>query len=167
MFKDLENSEIKEYVVYVGRKTKVVKGGRNFSIAVLVVVGDHQGSVGFGLGKAKEVADARRKAAHAARRSMKAFPVGRTVPHKISASFGAASVIIRSAPPGTGLIAGGAMRDIFNALGVRDVVAKAVGSTNPHSLIRATFAALQAFASPEQVAERRGISVDYLLSQVN
>src|SRR5579863_7379953 len=145
-----EESEFAEKLVNINRVAKVVKGGRRFGFAALVVVGDRTGRVGYGSGKAREVPEAIRKATEQARRGMIRVPLreGRTLHHDIADRYGAGSVIVRAAPPGTGIIAGGPMRAIFEALGVQDVVAKSVGSPNPHNMIKATFEALQRVTSP-------------------
>jgi small subunit ribosomal protein S5 len=160
-----EDSEFAEKLVSINRVAKVVKGGRRFGFAALVVVGDRKGRVGFGAGKAREVPEAIRKATEQARRGLVRVPLreGRTLHHDMADSYGAGKVIIRAAKPGTGIIAGGPMRAIFEALGVQDVVAKSVGSSNPHNMIRATFAALTHATSPRAVAARRGKKVSDLL----
>ena len=153
--------ELIEKLVHINRVAKVVKGGRRFGFAALVVVGDGKGRVGHGHGKAKEVPEAIRKATEAAKRSMVriALREGRTLHHDVKGRFGAGHVVMRAAPPGTGIIAGGPSRAVFEALGVGDVVAKSVGTSNPYNLIRATFAGLTACQSPRQVAARRGLKV--------
>src|ERR1700722_12504069 len=160
-----EDSEFAEKLVSINRVAKEVKGGRRFGFAALVVVGDRKGRVGFGAGKAREVPEAIRKATEQARRGLVRVPLreGRTLHHDMADSYGAGKVIIRAAKPGTGIIAGGPMRAIFEALGVQDVVAKSVGSSNPHNMIRATFAALTHATSPPGVAERRGKKISDLL----
>jgi small subunit ribosomal protein S5 len=144
-----------------------VKGGRRFGFAALVVVGDRKGRVGYGSGKAREVPEAIRKATEQARRGLVRVPLreGRTLHHDVADSFGAGKVIIRAAKAGTGIIAGGPMRAIFEALGVQDVVAKSVGSSNPHNMIKATFAALNLATSPRAVAARRGKKVNEVLGR--
>jgi small subunit ribosomal protein S5 len=163
--RDREESEFAEKLVSINRVAKVVKGGRRFGFAALVVVGDRKGRVGYGSGKAREVPEAIRKATEQARRGLVRVPLreGRTLHHDIADSYGAGKVIIRAAKPGTGIIAGGPMRAIFEALGVQDVVAKSVGSSNPHNMIKATFAALAHTTSPRAVAARRGKKVADLL----
>jgi small subunit ribosomal protein S5 len=148
-------------LVSINRVAKVVKGGRRFGFAALVVVGDGKGKVGYGTGKAKEVQDAVRKATDGAKKSMVRIPLreSRTLHHDVKGRFGAGRVIIRSAPPGTGIIAGGPMRAIFEALGVHDVVAKSTGTSNPHNMVKATFAALKLMNSPRAVASRRSMKV--------
>src|SRR5580700_7836032 len=160
-----EDSEFSEKLVNINRVAKVVKGGRRFGFAALVVVGDRKGRVGYGSGKAREVPEAIRKATEQARRGLVRVPLreGRTFHHDIADRYGAGKVIIRAAKPGTGIIAGGPMRAIFEALGVQDVVAKSVGSSNPHNMIKATFAALTHATSPRAVATRRGKKVSDLL----
>jgi small subunit ribosomal protein S5 len=151
------DSEFTEKLVHINRVAKVVKGGKRFGFAALVVLGDLKGRVGFGHGKAREVPEAIRKATEAARRSLLKVPLreGRTVHHDSEGRHGSGRVVIRSAPPGTGIIAGGAMRAVFEMLGVRDVVAKSLGSTNPYNVVRATFDGLKAQENPRAVAARR------------
>jgi len=165
--KNEEASEFIDKLVSINRTTKVVKGGRRFGFAALVVVGDGKGRIGFGKGKAKEVADAKRKATEAARRNMIKVPLreGRTIHHDIKTTAGAGGVIIRTAAPGTGIIAGGPMRAIFEALGVKDVVAKSFGSSNPYNMVNSTFKALQLIQSPKSTAARRGKKVNEIVSQ--
>src|SRR5579872_4616346 len=160
-----EESEFTEKLVNINRVAKVVKGGRRFGFAALVIVGDRKGRVGYGSGKAREVPEAIRKATEQARRGLVRVPLreGRTFHHDIADRYGAGKVIIRAAKPGTGIIAGGPMRAIFEALGVQDVVAKSVGSSNPHNMIKATFAALTHVTSPRAVAARRGKKVSDLI----
>src|SRR5437870_11678404 len=156
-----EPSEFIDKLVHINRVAKVVKGGRRFGFAALVIVGDRKGRVGYGAGKAREVPEAIRKATEQARKSMIRVPLreGRTLHHDIADRYGAGKVIMRAAKPGTGIIAGGPMRAIFEALGVQDIVAKSVGSSNPHNMIKATFAALSHVTSPRAVAARRGKKV--------
>jgi small subunit ribosomal protein S5 len=165
--REREESEFAEKLVSINRVAKVVKGGRRFGFAALVVVGDGKGRVGYGSGKAREVPEAIRKATEQARRGMVRIPLrdGRTLHHDIADSYGAGKVIIRAAKPGTGIIAGGPMRAIFEALGVQDVVAKSIGSSNPHNMIKATFAALGRINSPRAVAARRGKKVGDILGR--
>ncbi|MBB3065675.1 MULTISPECIES: 30S ribosomal protein S5 [Limibacillus] len=160
-----EDSDLIEKLVGINRVAKVVKGGRRFGFAALMVVGDGRGRVGFGHGKAREVPEAIRKATEAAKRSMVRVPLreGRTLHHDVHGHYGAGLVVMRAAEPGTGIIAGGPMRAIFEALGVQDVVAKSVGSANPHNMIRATFDGLNNCASPRMVAQRRGKKVSDIL----
>jgi small subunit ribosomal protein S5 len=161
-----EESELIEKLVGINRVAKVVKGGRRFGFAALMIVGDGRGRVGFGHGKAREVPEAIRKATEAAKRGMVRVPLreGRTLHHDIHGHYGAGRVVMRSAEPGTGIIAGGPMRAIFEALGVQDVVAKSVGTANPHNMIRATFDALSRSVSPRMVAQRRGKKVSDVLT---
>ncbi|MCI0453153.1 MAG: 30S ribosomal protein S5 [Candidatus Latescibacteria bacterium] len=152
-----------ETTVYVNRVAKVVKGGRRFSFNALVCVGDGMGRVGIGLGKSNEISDAIRKAGENAKRSMVRIPLqGGTIPYQVYGKFGAGKVILKPATPGTGVIAGGAVRAIMESAGVRDVLAKSLGSTNPHNLIKATMTALQQLESAKDVARRRGISINQL-----
>jgi small subunit ribosomal protein S5 len=165
--REREESEFIEKLVGINRVAKVVKGGRRFGFAALVVVGDGMGRVGHGSGKAREVPEAIRKATDQARRNMIRVPLreGRTLHHDIESRFGAGRVIVRAAPQGTGIIAGGPARAIFEALGVKDVVAKSVGTSNPHNMIKATFEALTNVASPRAVAARRGKKVSEILGR--
>ncbi|MGP1395302.1 MAG: 30S ribosomal protein S5 [Inquilinaceae bacterium] len=153
-----EDSDLLERLVGINRVAKVVKGGRRFGFAAIVIVGDGRGRVGHGAGKAREVPEAIRKATEQAKRSMVRVPLreGRTLHHDIQGRYGAGNVVLRSAPPGTGIIAGGPMRAIFEALGVQDLVAKSTGSSNPHNMIKATFEALRLVEGPRAVATRRG-----------
>src|ERR671932_1641892 len=165
--RDREDTEFAEKLVSINRVAKVVKGGRRFGFAALVVVGDRKGRVGYGSGKAREVPEAIRKATEQARRGMIRVPLreGRTLHHDIASAYGAGKVIVRAAKPGTGIIAGGPMRAIFEALGVQDVVAKSVGGSNPQNMIKATFAALTQVTSPRAVAARRGKKVAEILGR--
>ncbi len=151
-------SEFSDKLVHINRVAKVVKGGKRFGFAALVVVGDLKGRVGFGHGKAREVPEAIRKANEAARRGLMRIPLreGRTLHHDTAGRHGSGRVVLRSAPAGTGIIAGGAMRAVFEMLGVQDVVAKSMGSTNPYNVVRATFDALRIQENPRGVAARRG-----------
>ncbi|HKP34148.1 MAG TPA: 30S ribosomal protein S5, partial [Sphingomicrobium sp.] len=159
--------EFVDKLVHINRVAKVVKGGRRFGFAALVVVGDQKGRVGFGHGKAREVPEAIRKATEAAKRGLIKVPLreGRTLHHDGLGHFGAGRVTIRTAPAGTGIIAGGPMRAIFESLGVADVVTKSVGTSNPYNMIRATFEALKDQASPRAVSQRRGKKVADLLGR--
>jgi len=154
-----------EKLVNVNRVAKVIKGGRRFSFSALVVVGDGRGRVGHGHGKAREVPDAVKKATERAKRKMIRVPLkeGRTLHHDVNGHYGAGNVILRAAVPGTGIIAGGPMRAVFEAIGIQDVVAKSVGSSNPFNMIRAMFEALGEANSPRQVAARRGKKVSEIL----
>src|SRR5678816_1338649 len=159
-----EESEFTDKLVHINRVAKVVKGGRRFGFAALVVVGDEKGRVGFGHGKAREVPEAIRKATDAAKRSLIRVPLreGRTLHHDVAGRHGAGKVYLRAAPPGTGIIAGGPMRAVFETLGMQDVVAKSLGSSNPYNMVRATFDALKHQDSPRSVAGRRGLKVSML-----
>ena len=146
----------------INRVAKVVKGGRRFSFAALVVVGDGNGMVGHGKGKAKEVPEAIKKATDVAKNNMIRVPLrqGRTLHHDIGGRFDSGKVYLRSAPSGTGVIAGGPMRAVFEALGIQDIVAKSVGTSNPHNMVRATFEALRSASSPKIIATRRGLKIN-------
>src|SRR3954467_7494174 len=161
------DGEFVDRLVHINRVAKVVKGGRRFGFAALVVVGDQKGRVGFGHGKAREVPEAIRKATDAAKRSLIRVPLreGRTLHHDVHGRWGAGKVILRAAPQGTGIIAGGPMRAVFETLGMQDVVAKSLGSSNPYNLVRATFSALKNEDSPRSVAARRGLKVSTLQSR--
>jgi small subunit ribosomal protein S5 len=156
-----------EKLVHINRVSKTVKGGKRFGFAALVVVGDGQGRVGFGHGKAREVPEAINKATAAAKKTMIRVPLkdGRTLHHDGKGHFGAGNVTVRSAPAGTGIIAGGPMRAVFESLGVADVVTKSVGTSNPYNMVRATFAALSEQTSPKSVAQRRGKKIADLLGR--
>ncbi len=162
-----EDTDLLDKLVHINRVAKVVKGGRRFSFAALVVVGDGRGRVGFGTGKAREVPEAIRKATERAKRTMIRVPLrdGRTLHHDMQGRYGAGKVVVRSAPPGTGIIAGGPMRAVFETMGVQDVVAKSLGSSNPHNMIKATFNALINIKSPRAVAARRGKKVSEIVSR--
>src|SRR5213593_4422769 len=159
-----EPSEFIDKLVHINRVAKVVKGGRRFGFAALVVVGDQKGRVGHGHGKAREVPEAIRKATDAAKRNLIRVPLreGRTLHHDVHGRHGAGKVLLRAAPPGTGIIAGGPMRAVFETLGMQDVVAKSLGSSNPYNMVRATFDALKHEDSPRAVAARRNIKVSTL-----
>ncbi|CAK0750813.1 30S ribosomal subunit protein S5 [Azospirillaceae bacterium] len=165
--RDREESELIEKLVSINRVAKVVKGGRRFGFAALVVVGDGKGRVGVGSGKAREVPEAIRKATDQAKRTMIRVPLreARTLHHDVFGHYGAGRVVLRSAPAGTGIIAGGPMRAIFEALGVQDVVTKSIGTSNPHNMIKATFDALGGVVSPRLVAARRGRRVSDILGR--
>src|SRR3954469_5787231 len=162
-----EPSEFIDKLVHINRVAKVVKGGRRFGFAALVVVGDQKGRVGHGHGKAREVPEAIRKATDAAKRNLIRVPLreGRTLHHDVRGRHGAAKVSLRAAPPGTGIIAGGPMRAVFDVLGMQDIVAKSIGSSNPYNMVRATFDALKHQDSPRSVAQRRNIKVSTLQSR--
>jgi len=164
-----ETPEFADRLVAINRVSKTVKGGKRFGFAALVVVGDQKGRVGFGKGKAKEVPEAIRKATEAAKRGLVRVPLkeGRTLHHDGHGRHGAGKVVLRTAPEGTGVIAGGPMRAVFEMLGVQDVVAKSVGSQNPYNMIRATLDALQFQASPRRVAQRRGKKVAEILRRAD
>jgi small subunit ribosomal protein S5 len=153
-----EEPELLEKLVGINRVAKLVKGGRRFGFAALVVVGDGKGRAGFGTGKAREVPEAIRKATEGAKRNMIRVPLrdGRTLHHDNKGFYGAGKVLLRAAPAGTGIIAGGPMRAVFEVLGIQDIVAKSIGSSNPHNMIKATFSALQLVQAPRAVAQKRG-----------
>ena len=158
-----EGSDLRDQVVFINRVTKVVKGGKNFSFAALVVVGDGKGKVGFGTGKAKEVPVAISKGIEKAKRNMRSVPLkGRTIPHQVIGRHGAGHVLLKPASPGTGVIAGGAVRAILESLGVQDVLTKCIGTQNPHNVVRATFEGLSQLKNVREVARLRGISVEQL-----
>ncbi|MGI9491835.1 MAG: 30S ribosomal protein S5 [Geminicoccaceae bacterium] len=161
------DGELVDKLVNVNRVAKVVKGGRRFGFSALVVVGDSKGRVGFGSGKAREVPEAVRKATEQAKRGMIRVPLrqGRTLHHDVEGRFGAGHVVLRAAPPGTGIIAGGPMRAVFEALGIGDVVAKSIGTSNPHNMVKATFAALRNINSPRSVAAKRGKKVGEIVGR--
>lgn len=153
--------ELSEHLVGINRVAKVVKGGRRFGFAALMIVGDGKGRIGTGHGKAKEVPEAIRKATEQAKRNMIRVPLreGRTLHHDVEGRYGAGKVFLRSAPQGTGIIAGGPLRAIFESLGIQDVVAKAIGSNNPYNMVNATIEALKKMENPRQIASRRGKKV--------
>ncbi len=161
-----DGDELVERLVGINRVAKVVKGGRRFGFAALMIVGDGKGRVGHGHGKAREVPEAIKKATDQAKRNMIRVPLreGRTLHHDVHGKHGAGKVFLRSAPAGTGIIAGGPMRAVFEAIGVQDVVAKAIGSNNPYSMVNATFAALKNIQSPRHVASRRSKNVKEIVS---
>ncbi|MCA0434451.1 MAG: 30S ribosomal protein S5 [Proteobacteria bacterium] len=160
-----KDSEFIDKLVHINRVAKVVKGGKRFGFAALVVVGDQKGRVGFGHGKAREVPEAVRKATEGAKRSLIRVPLreGRTLHHDVNGRWGAGKVTLRTAPAGTGIIAGGPMRAVFESLGMADVVAKSTGSSNPYNMVRATIDALKKQTSPRMVANRRGKKVSDVL----
>jgi small subunit ribosomal protein S5 len=164
---DREGSEIIDKLVAINRVAKVVKGGKNFAFAALVVVGDQKGRIGYGHGKAREVPEAIRKATEEAKRSMIRVPLreGRTLHHDAAGRWGAGKVYMRSAPAGTGVIAGGPMRAVFDVLGIKDVVAKSTGSSNPYNMVRATVDGLKHQASPRQIASKRGLKVQDIVGR--
>ncbi len=155
--------DLKERVIHINRVAKVVKGGRRFSFSALVVVGDEKGHVGVGLGKANEVPDAIRKGHDRAKKNLIKIPlIGGTIPHRVDGHAGAGKVILNPASPGTGVIAGGAMRPVLEAAGIHDVLCKIVGTSNPHNVVHATMAALMSLESVEDVARRRGKTVEQI-----
>ena len=162
-----EEQELFDKLVSINRVAKVVKGGRRFGFAALVVVGDGRGRVGCGSGKAREVPEAIRKATESASRQLIRVPLreGRTLHHDVTGRYGAGKVVLRAAPPGTGVIAGGPMRAIFESLGVQDVVAKSTGSQNPHNMVKATMSALESLESPKNIASKRGKKIGDIVSR--
>ena len=155
--------EVTDQVISINRVTKVVKGGKNLSFSALVVVGDQQGRVGYGMGKAKEVPAAIRKGIDKAKRTLVEIPMsGSTIPHAVMGTFGAGLVMLKPAPEGTGVIAGGAVRAVMEKAGIKDVVTKSLGSANPSNIVKATFQGLLQLRSPEQVAKTRGIAIEDL-----
>lgn len=164
-----EESDLTDKLVSINRVAKVVKGGRRFGFAALVVVGDSKGKVGFGTGKAREVPEAIKKATDQAKNKMVRIPLkeGRTIHHDVKGRHGAAKVILRTAPPGTGIIAGGPMRAVFETLGIQDVVSKSIGSSSPYNMVRATFDGLQNIQSPRNIAARRGLKVSSIFGNKN
>ena len=164
---DNENKEFSEHLVAINRVAKVVKGGRRFGFAAIMVVGDNKGRVGYGTGKAKEVPEAVRKATEDAKNKMVRVSLkeNRTIHHDIVGRFGAGKVILRSAAPGTGIIAGGAMRALFESLGIKDVVAKSTGSSNPHNMLKATFDAFKRSESPKTIAAKRQKKITEIIKQ--
>jgi len=157
---DAHGVELKEKVVHINRVAKVVKGGRRFSFSALVVVGDQNGQVGFGLGKAKEVPEAIRKGIDEAKKSMIRVPIADgTIPYDVTGNFGAGTVLLKPASDGTGVIAGGGVRAVVELAGISNVLTKCIGSNNPHNMVRATMAALRLLKEPAQVAEMRGKSL--------
>lgn len=161
------DDEFVDKLVHINRVAKVVKGGRRFAFAALVVVGDNKGRVGYGTGKAREVPEAIRKATEQAKRTMVRVPLreGRTLHHDVKGHFGAGRVLLRTAPAGTGIIAGGPMRAVFETMGVQDVVAKCTGTTNPYNMIKATFDALINLNSPRMIAAKRGKKVGDIVAR--
>ena len=161
-----ENKEFSEHLITINRVAKVVKGGRRFGFAAIMVVGDNKGKVGYGTGKAKEVPEAVRKATEDAKTKMIRVHLkeNRTLHHDIVGRFGAGKVILRAAAPGTGIIAGGPMRALFESLGIKDIVAKSIGSSNPHNMIKATFDAFKKSESPKSAASKRSKKISEIIS---
>lgn len=165
---DASQLELKDTVVAINRVTKVVKGGKNLSFSALVVVGDGHGHVGFGVGKAKEVPSAIKKGIEAAKKALIRVPLqGTSVPHPIVGRYGAGSVLLKPAPEGTGIIAGGAVRAVVESAGIQNVLTKSLGSANPHNVVRATFAGLTALKDPVNVARLRGKTLEELAATVS
>ena len=164
--KEKKSDDFLEKLVHINRITKVVKGGRRFGFSALVVVGNQAGKIGIAHAKAKQVPDAIKKANEIARRKLVQIPLreGRTIHHDVKAKDGSGRIVLRAASKGTGIIAGGPMRAIFEVMGVSDVVAKSFGSTNPYNLVRATLNGLENMYSPSEIANKRGLSVDEILS---
>jgi len=162
-----ENSEIQVMLVNVQRVAKVVKGGRRFAFSALVIAGDGKGRVGFGSGKASEVLAAKTKAAEAAKKNMIRVPLkeGRTIHHDVFGKYCSGRVVLKSAKQGTGVIAGGALRAVFECLGMQDVVAKSIGSTNPHNLVKACFEAFKNLSSPKSIAAKRNLKVTSIIER--
>ena len=166
-FKDKKTDDILEKLVHINRITKVVKGGRRFGFSALVVVGNQAGKIGIAHAKAKQVPDAIKKANETARRKLIHIPLreGRTIHHDVYGKDGAGKIVLRSAPKGTGIIAGGPVRSVCEVLGIKDIVAKSMGTSNPHTMIRATMKALQSINTPKSVSARRGIDMNDVINK--
>jgi small subunit ribosomal protein S5 len=163
--KPVAEDELKEKLVNLGRVTKVTKGGRTFTFSAVVVVGDHNGTIGQGLGKAREVSDAITKAVQDAKKNLIKVPVHKgTIPHEVHGKYGAGKVFLKPASDGTGVIAGGAMRAVLDMVGIHNVLAKSNGSSNPHNVVKATIDALSRLRSPQEIARVRGISMEKLFN---
>ncbi len=165
MFKEEDESQFIEKVVHINRVAKVVKGGRRFSFSAIVVVGDGKGTVGCGLGKANQVPEAIRKGVERARNDMKFVKIDETsIPYQVIGKWGAGSVLLKPAGAGTGLIAGGAVRAVLEAAGIQNILTKCLGSHNPHNLVRATITGLRSIRSPEEIAHRRGKTLEEIIN---